>query len=331
MSPAEPSQEGKYHRRDSTCEGYLSGETKLTDDPGRVRRPSVAGILIRSALLLVALSFVFFGLAHLIPGGMCRMYPTQTTGDCHASLALNSVPPVQYMHWIGGYVHGDLGRSPSGSRVSDELLGGLPESLLVVLGGLVLYVVLSALGSLLPAKRHVSGLPLIVLAAPVFLVALFLMYVLAIHWPVFPRGGVDDTNIHAFWSDPWFAQLASTPLMLIVNLIKHLFLPALVFSFVLLVADTIMRVPSRAGAIGSRWTVLDRLPLYLSLLFSGLVIDESVFLYKAGLGYRLTEALGQSDFALVIALLMIGSLLLVAAKTVADLALVWRPATAQSL
>jgi len=248
-------------------------------------------------------------------------------------LGLNGSLPEQYVRWLGPYLHGDLGRTATSSDVGAEVLGGIPESLLVLLGGLGVYAVVGFVWMVVRRGwrgPRVSVWPLVI-ALPVFWLGLMVAYVFGIHLRLLPTGAVDDANVRAFWSDAWFSQFSTSPTMLTVNLLKHLVLPSATFAMVIFVAARVSRSGgANAGVrtVGaphqSPWmqSVLDNvrgvdLTVFVSILLAGLVTVEGVFSYS-GLGYGLIASLSRADYAESIALLMLNSALLIIAKTVND-------------
>src|SRR5579862_8909 len=198
--------------------------------------------MARSVLILFVLSLLFFGIAHLVPGGICGLYPQKTIGACRSSLGLDDWLPVQYARWIGTYLHGNFGASPDGSSITHEILGGIPASVLLILGGTSVYLLVRPAFAFAIRRRNWKDRlesPLAVLAAaiPVFWLGLLLIYGFAVHWPILPLGGVDSPNIPPFWSDSWFAMIPGSATMMLVNLLKHLLLPSILLALVIFVAD----------------------------------------------------------------------------------------------
>lgn len=84
---------------------------------------------------LLGISLVAFGLMHIAPGSAASaMLGDRATPEAIAALEremrLDQSVPVQYMHWLGGVLRGDLGESFSTHKPVLELLG---ERMLVTL------------------------------------------------------------------------------------------------------------------------------------------------------------------------------------------------------
>ncbi len=110
------------------------------------------------------------------------------------ALGLDQPFLVQYLTWLGGFVTGNLGKSyVSGQEVFPAFLSRLPATLLLAVTSVALTVVISIpLGILAAVRQNRAADHLIRLVSfignslPNFFVALLLMYLLAVRFPVFP-------------------------------------------------------------------------------------------------------------------------------------------------
>jgi peptide/nickel transport system permease protein len=303
-------------------------------------------------LLLLILSFAYFAIAHITPGGICSLYPDQSLPACTSNLGLHASVPVQYGDWIGGYLHGDLGQSKAGSSVTAAILGAVPITTLLVLGSYLLVLLLTFVQVMFVRRRSRSGrlawlartAGTVAVSVPAFWLGLMAIYFFAVHLRLLhlPAGQVDDNNIPAFWSQAWFSQLGQSPNVVLDNLLKHLFLPAVVLAVVIAVVDGavvsrvgsvsrvgVLRAHGRrgfirrrkvfAGAFSSSFSLsLARLPIFVSALIAGFLVVEAVFGYS-GLGYLFYTSLGSRDYGVVLGLLMVGSLALILMSLASDL------------
>ena len=111
-----------------------------------------------------------------------------------AELGLDQPFLVQYFRWLGGFLTGDLGVSyVSGNDVFSTFVSKLPATLLLTGTSILLTVVISIpLGILAAVKQNkfmdylIRVCSFIGNSLPNFFVALALMYLLAIYFPVFP-------------------------------------------------------------------------------------------------------------------------------------------------
>ena len=161
--------------------------------------PRLAFLVRRLALLvpsLLALSIFVFALIRLVPGDPARTMlgfraTPQSVATVRHDLRLDQSLPAQYLHWIGGVLHGDLGRDyVSGASVGSLIGQALPVTLeLVLLAMLVALLlgvpagVLAARGSGL-AERLSRGFVVAGIAVPDFWLGtlLVLLFAATLNW-----------------------------------------------------------------------------------------------------------------------------------------------------
>lgn len=129
-------------------------------DPVRSYLARRAGSLI---FVLLGVTTLSFALGRLAPGDPAELVLERALGRpptvaqiarLHEEMGLDRPVAVQYVSWLGGAVHGDLGRSwGSGDTVASLLLEALPRTLLLALSALLLAVgVAVPLGTLAAAR-----------------------------------------------------------------------------------------------------------------------------------------------------------------------------------
>jgi peptide/nickel transport system permease protein len=112
----------------------------------------------------------------------------------------------RYIRYVGGMVHGDLGRSPVGNvSVWGEISKGLPVTLSLTLAATVLAAGFGVAGGLVAALRQgrladrvVNALASLMLAVPPFVIGLALVILLAVDRAILPAGGYVPLA-----TDPW--------------------------------------------------------------------------------------------------------------------------------
>jgi ABC-type dipeptide/oligopeptide/nickel transport system permease component len=118
--------------------------------------------LIAVAVLAVAVSIFVFLILHLIPGDPAVALLGTNAGSAdlvnrlHREMGLDLPLPVQYLHWLGGLVRGNLGYSFAQSLpVANLLAQNFPYTLQLTFSGLVLSLLFGGvLGVLAALKRH---------------------------------------------------------------------------------------------------------------------------------------------------------------------------------
>lgn len=124
-----------------------------------------------------------------------------TIAGLRAEWGLDLPLPQRYLHWLGGFVTGDWGRSfRTGEPVLDEVASRLPLSLAMGLGGLLLAIALAVpLGFAAATKpggfadRTSRFLSIAIQAVPAFWLGILLIWLLGVHLRVIrPFSGGPD-------------------------------------------------------------------------------------------------------------------------------------------
>lgn len=300
--------------------------------------------LLQAVILLAIMSVLFFLLIHAIPGGPERLFfsPHQTAAERHqivVNLGLDQPLYVQYLKWVEGLLHGDLGRSfDSQQPVTTEIAARIPATLELLLTSLCVALVLAILLGVFSAVRQYSIGDYVItifayfgISMPVFWFALVLQTVFGVnlHWmPIYGRYSLVRDGF--------------SPTDYILDYLIHLVLPTIVLSLLFIAGwsrylrssmlDVIKQDyirTARAKGLGSR-VVLFRHALRNALIplitvvtlafggiFSGAVITETVFAWP-GLGSRFLDALGARDYPVMLAMLLLSSAAIIVANLVAD-------------
>ncbi|HKR71159.1 MAG TPA: ABC transporter permease [Streptosporangiaceae bacterium] len=150
------------------------------------------------ALAVTAAAFTLFRVAGLRPATIAQINAQLGPGD----------PATQYLRYLQMLLHGDLGQTMViGLPVNTALHQGLPATLSLIIGGMILWLtagiaigVYSALhpGSL--SDRTVTIGALTALVLPTFLTALFLLFVFSYL-----------ARYHYFWLQPGYVPLTQNP------------------------------------------------------------------------------------------------------------------------
>ncbi|HEY3727049.1 MAG TPA: ABC transporter permease [Solirubrobacteraceae bacterium] len=281
--------------------------------------------------------FVFFG-SQVLPGDVGRrvLGPFATPGAVKAlnhQLGTDRSVISQYLSWIGGFLHGDLGKSVTGQSVSGIVGPALLKSAALALLAFIIVVPLAIAGGVFAAlhegrlsDRFISVGGLSATSVPDFVWAVLLILVFALWIGVLPA------TAQAPPGAGFFTQ------------VEYLILPALCLVFVLF--GYIARM-ARAGTIEaldadySRTALIKGLP-YRSVVFKhvlrnsllptiavvatqvgyligGLVAIELVFNYQ-GIGQALFRAAQQKDFPVLESAVLIVGIVYLVATLLADIA-----------
>lgn len=305
---------------------------------------------------LIAISFVSFVVIELPPGDFLDQKIAeleQGAGDPSSRAQAEALRHrygldqpflLRYVRWSGGILHGDFGQSFRTEREVKDLLAERLGWTLVVSGGALLFVYALAipLGILAAVKRGqasdraLSGMALLGMSVPGFLVALAMLVI------IFRLTGVPLYGLFsAGWEDaPWsFGKLG--------DLLRHLVIPVVVIG--LSGAGALLRImranmldvlgepfvrAARARGLPERVVVakhaariainplITLLGMSLPDILSGTTI-VSVVLGLPTVGPLLLQSLLDQDMYLAGTILLFMAVLLVIGNLLADIALAW--------
>jgi ABC-type dipeptide/oligopeptide/nickel transport system permease component/ABC-type transport system substrate-binding protein len=295
----------------------------------------LAGRVAVLAATALAATAVVFVIVQLAPGDPVR-YMMGMQADAGAmtamrhQLGLDIAPLQRYVHWVGGMLHGDFGRSFTyGIPVSELLAERLQVSLPLASYALLLTIALAFPIGLLSAARRgrasdavLMGATQLGLALPNFWLGMLLamLFAIRLHWV--SAGGFPG------WHAGFAAGVKALTLPAIALAMPQAAILARVLrgSLVETLHEDYIRTARAKGA--GEWQVLRRhaLPnalipvltivgMQFSFLLAGGVIIENVF-YLPGLGRLVFQAIGQRDLIVVQSVVVV---LVIAVVTVAFL------------
>jgi peptide/nickel transport system permease protein len=300
--------------------------------------------ILKAAILFVAVSIAAFTLIRLSP-----IDPVQAYIGADASVSieqrsliaerwgLHQPPLTQFLKWFSAICRGDLGVSIIFRQPVLTVIGQRALASLALMGSAWLFSgLLGFLLGLIAGAYHgkwpdrvIKTWCLLLASAPVFWVALILMILLAVTFPLFPLGlSTPPGKLNAevrFWER-----------------LHHLVLPCLTLSLTgvssiamqtrqklaeVLESDYVLYAITRGE---TKWTIIRRhglrniaLPavtlqfLSFSELFGGSVLAEQVFAYP-GLGRTIVQAGMQSDIPLLLGITLFSALFVFIGNTIAD-------------
>tara|TARA_R100001129_G_scaffold185044_4_gene171774 strand:- start:2816 stop:3736 length:921 start_codon:yes stop_codon:yes gene_type:complete len=286
--------------------------------------------LLQSALILLGVSFITYGLLYLLPADPVRQIAgrsatVETVENIRRQLGLDQPFVVQYWRYLTGLLQGDLGRSYlQRSEVAELIAARLPASLLLMCGAIFCELLIGLTMGIVAAVRRgsVTDQSLMVasfigVSAPQFVVGLLLLYFFAVKLGWFPIGG------YGTW--------------------RHLVLPSIALGVVgagwysRMMRSSMIDVlrqdyirTARAKGLG-RLTVLFRhalpnavLPVIamigidIGLFMSGIVVIESVFGWP-GIGQLAWQAIQRVDIPIIMGVTLVSACAIVIGNLIADL------------
>ena len=242
----------------------------------------------------------------------------------------------QYLSYVNGLLHGNLGYSYSDNQTVASLFAERVARSAYLSGmGLILAIVIALpLGIFQAAKRNSLGdsaltsLAFILYSMPVFALGLILIQVFALSFPLLSFEASQSTSIWTVIGD-WRGMLL--PILTLTLISVALFSRYMRSSSIDVLAQDYIKV-ARAKGLPER-LVLTRhmvrnasLPMVtligLSLpgLLAGNLITEYLFNFQ-GLGLLFFESLGKADYPVLLAYTLVGAVFVVVGNLIADIAL----------
>lgn len=267
---------------------------------------------------LLLISLITFAILHLIPGDPAVVIAglsatPQDVAQIRADLGLDQPLWGQLLHWYGGLLHGNLGRSLLlGQDVLQAVWQRLPVTLALSLYGLALTLLLGIAGGVVAALRQntvvdqaAMGAAMLGISMPSFFIAPLLVLLFAVHLGWLPSGGYVP-----FLQNPWAWFRGATLPAISLALLQVGLLARITRSTMLEVLRQDYVRTARAKGL-SAWQVVGKhalsnalipittvVGITISLLLSGSVVIETIFSIP-GIGQLLTQAVLNRDYPLV--------------------------------
>ena len=298
----------------------------------------------QSAVLLVLVSMIGFGLLHLTPGGPLSQFAltpgmsAATMAEISHQMGLDRPLPIQYLDWAGHLLRGDWGHSYRDQAPVLAVIGShLGATLELMASSTLLAVVLGTWVGVLGAMRRYSLADtlatvgaMVALSVPTFWFGLVVIYVFSVWLEWLPSG-----NMYSSGAQGGMAGL--------LDYARHLVLPCLVLTLVTVatwsrymraamldvVSQDYIRT-ARAKGLRPRAVLVRHalrnalLPmitvagLQMPTLLGGALVTETVFTWP-GMGRLFLDSLGYRDYPVVMGLLIFSALLVLAGNLLADL------------
>ena len=305
----------------------------------------VAARLAQSAIVLLVMSFVVYGLIGLMPGDpadlMIAADPKLTSEDIariKAVYGLDQPLGERYLAWLGAALTGDFGNSRLHVRPVLEVMGPFLLNTLALMGAsfilsVAIAIPLGVVAALRPHGKLDHAINLACFAGislPVFWLALLLMMVFSVNLGILPAsgvatvgdGGLGDRLLHLILPT---ATLTVFSIGHYTRYVRAAMMETLRQDFI--------RTARAKGASDARVLWRHALPnalipvvtivaLSFGSLFSGALVTETMFAYP-GMGKMIYDAIMGNDYNLALIGLLFATLLTLAGNLLADLAYAW--------
>ena len=302
----------------------------------------VARRLAVGVLIVWLVSVLVFLATQLLPGDAAReLLGRDSTPAALAALRkqlhLNDPPLTQYLRWLRDMASGHWGQSlVSPDSVAKIVLTGVENTglvmLLVTLIATPIAVVLGSIGALKSEGMidHVlTILTLVLIALPVFVIAVALIFLFATNvFHVLPAASLIDPTRSTFSQLRLVAMPVITLTLGVVSyplrMVRASMVEVLQSDYVVLArlhGLSKRRVIFRHALPNAVATTIQATALNLVYLAAGVVVVESVFSYP-GLGYALVQAVSERDIPVIQTSVVVLATFYVVVNLVADILVV---------
>lgn len=290
--------------------------------------------LLQLIPILLAITFLSFGMMRIAGSDVVEQKMENTGSDisqevvdaAREELGLDKPFLTQYVVWLGGLFHGDMGTSyVSGKPVFSTFISKLPATLLLTVVSILLTILISIpLGILAAVHQNrfsdylIRTLSFIGNSLPNFFVSLLLMYLFAIRlgwFPVIATGiGVKSVAMPAI-------TLAIAMSAKYVRQVRAAVLDELSQDYVIGAKARGIRFSTTLwGSVmkASLVTIITLLMLSVGSLLGGTAIVESIFMWD-GVGKMAVDAISMRDYPIIQAYVMWMAIIYVAVNLLTDI------------
>ncbi len=304
--------------------------------------------VIQAIIVMMVISLVGFSIKNQIGDPVRDLVGERVTPAERAQIAeemgLNDPFLIQYIRFIKQALKGDLGRSFLYNKPATEvILKHAPATIELLIGTALIIIVISlplgiqsALQPRSMLSRFTMSFSTLGVSIPVFLTAILLIYLFAVHLQILPsygRGVTVDVFGNGYWMSGFFT----------VDGLKHLILPCISLSslmlplFIRLIRSEMMEVleteyikyawakglsPARVWMVHAfKNTLLPVVTVFgvqIGIMFAYTLLTELVFQWQ-GMGFMFLEAVQRADISLLIAYLVVVASVFVFVNTVIDI------------
>jgi ABC-type dipeptide/oligopeptide/nickel transport system permease component len=286
--------------------------------------------LVELVPILLGVSVLIFMLTRLGPADPARMIlgldaPEAEVIQLRHSLGLDQPLLVQYVHWLGDTLQGNLGKSYKyGTPVAAELAQRFPASLILAIASVTVTIAVGIPLGIVSAIRRAQWidyaillLSLVGVSAPVFLLGFLLIFFLSYSLPVFPTAGA-TTPLHLVLPA---ITLGLPSAAVVVRLTRTSMLEVLNEDYVRTATAKGLRrrvVLVRHALRNALIPVITIVGLQFGFLLNGSIIVEQVFAWP-GIGSLIVNAASLGDFPVLQGATLLFTLTFVVVNLTVDL------------
>lgn len=285
--------------------------------------------LVQAVLILLGVAAITFLLLYCLPADPAvliagRSATPQMVAAIRHELGLDQPLVMQFLHYVGNLLHGDLGRSyTQKTEVLPLILARLPATLVLMAAGIVVEVALGLTFGIIAAVRRggfvdraVMMLSFVGVSSPQFVVSLLLLYVFAATLGWFPMSGF-GTARHVVLpaltlgvlGAGWYARMVRSAMIEVLR-------------------QDYVRTAHAKGLSGRRVVLGHALPnallpiiamvgIDIGQFMSGVVVVEAVYGWP-GIGQLAWQAIQQVDVPIIMGVTLVSALAIVLGNLLAD-------------
>jgi len=286
---------------------------------------------------LILVSMLIFGLQKMLPGDPVLAMAgedqnPQVIAVLRAQYHMDDSVPLQYLYWVKGVLHGDLGHSlRTEVAVTTLIAQKLPVTIqLAVMGMLIAVLIGIPLGVLSAARRgtaldHVANVvALSGMSIPNFWLGILLIFIVSVKWQLLPSSGYVSPG-QDFWLSiktmlmPAFVLGAALGAQLMRHT-RSAMLSVLRADYIRTARAKGLRAPTvviKHGLRNAMIPIVTVLALLFGELLAGAVLTEQVFTIP-GFGKLIVDAVFNRDYAVVQGVVLVTALSFIVVNLFAD-------------
>jgi peptide/nickel transport system permease protein len=311
----------------------------------RLRRCGLACMLIRRVLMglvvLWAISALIFAGTQILPGDVATaMLGQQATPEAvegiRKELGLERPPVVRYVAWLGGVLHGDLGRSTSNKQdIATSIAPRLANTMFLASVAAAIAVPLAILLGLIAARfagtladRVINIVTLGAISLPEFFAGYLLIAFFSITLGWFPSGSTVSDGM-GLWQR--LSAIALPTATLVIAVLGHMMRMTRAALLNVMSAPYIetaelkglspWRVIWKHALPNALSPIINVVALNMAYLVVGVVVVEVIFVYP-GMGQYMVDHVSKRDVPVVQACGLIFAAVYILLNLVADIAAV---------
>ena len=284
--------------------------------------------------ILLCVSIITFSLMHVVPGDAAQIMAekihgqevsAQTVELVRQEMGLDKPVFIQYIHWLGGMLRGDLGKSfRTGLPVWDEITSRLPATIELAMAAMLVSLVIAIPVGIISAVKQYSLLDnvgmvgaMVGVSMPNFWLGLLLILLFSLHldwFPVFGREGLKSLVLPAVTLGTGLAAIT-------IRLIRSSVLEVLRQDYIRTARSkglTEGPVVSRHVLKNSLIPVVTVVGLQFGALLEGAVVVEVIFTWP-GIGRLLYDSIFARDYPVIQGCVFFIALMYVSVNLLVDL------------